>query len=65
MLYKSPAVTEKNLDREKLWKKIYEVIGDGYVKQSEVEFPKYFILKFITESNVSRLIPVEFKKTIQ
>ena len=27
------------------WKTIYEVIDDKYFKQSDVEFPKYFLFK--------------------
>ena len=31
---------------EKIWKIFYEVFDDKYFKQSDVEFPKGFVLKF-------------------
>ena len=61
-LDKALTVPGKTLYKEKLWKTIYEVIKDGYFKQSDVDFPKEFILKFRTEYNVSLFIPVEVKK---
>ena len=34
-----------NFRQKNPWKKIYEVIDDEYLKQSDVVFPKYFLLK--------------------
>ena len=48
VLDKALTFPEKYLDGKKPWKKFYEVIGDEYFKQSDVEFPKDFLLKFNT-----------------
>ena len=45
-LHKSMEGPRKTLDEEKIWKIFYEVFDDKYFKQSDVEFPKGFVLKF-------------------
>ena len=35
----------ENFRQNPPWEKIYEVIDDEYLKQSDVVFPKYFLLK--------------------
>ena len=44
-LDKALKVPENTLDAGKPLKTIYEVIYDGYFKQSDVDFPKDFLLK--------------------
>ena len=39
------ALTAPEKFRQKKLEKNYEVIDDGYFKQSDVDFPKYFLLK--------------------
>ena len=55
-------VTETNLYIGKPWNKIYEIIDDGYFKQTDVYFPVYFLVKFKTGYNISHFIPVDVKK---
>ena len=47
----------ENFRQEKIWKKIYEVIDEKYFKQSDIEFPKEFLLKCKQYFNVSHFIP--------
>ena len=65
VLDKSPTVTKKTVYRIENWEKIYEVINDGYFKQWDIYFSKYFLLKYVTEYDFSCFIPVEVKKSIQ
>ena len=50
---------------EKTWKTIYEVIDEKYFKNLDVKFPKYLLLKFRQEFNVSHFIPIDVKKIQQ
>ena len=50
---------------KKTWNTIYEVIGDEYFEQYDVEFPKEFLIEYKKEYNVSHFIPVEIKNDIQ
>ena len=43
----------------------YEIIDNGYSKQSDVQFTKDFLLKFKTEYNVYHFVPVDVTITIQ
>ena len=45
--------------------KIYVIIDDDYLYESEVKFTKEFLTKFKAENNVTQLIPHEVKKNIQ
>ena len=49
----------------KTWNTIYEATDDEYFKQSDIDFPKEFLLKFRTYFNVSHFIPADVKKAIQ
>ena len=44
---------------------IFEVIDDQYFKQTDVKFPKYFLIKWKLYHNVYNFIPVDVKKTFQ
>ena len=59
VLDKALAVPEK-LDEKR--RKVFEVIDDEYFKQSDIDFPRYYPLKFKTEFNVSHFITVNVKK---
>ena len=43
------------------WKTNYEVINDGYFKQSDVDYPKEFLLKWKTECMVYHFISDDVK----
>ena len=43
-LDKALMVTEKSTYTKQSWKIIYEVIENNYFEQSDVKFPKYFLL---------------------
>ena len=55
----------KNPDEYKPWKTIYEVIEDGHLDESSVNFPEEFLTNCIMEYNVPQFIPLEVKKEIQ
>ena len=46
-------------------KTIYKVTENNYFEQSDVKFPREFLLKFKRDYNVPHFIPVEVKKSIQ
>ena len=53
----------KTLDKNR--RKFYKVIDDEYFKQSDVMFPKEFMLKYKQDFNISHFIPVDARKIIQ
>ena len=62
-LDKALTVSDKTPEEPLPWRKIYEVINNGHIKQRDVEFPKEFLLKCKTEYNVPHLIPVDIKNS--
>ena len=58
-------MTKIILKMENNHEKIYVIIDDDYLYESEVKFTKEFLTKFKAEFNIPQFIPHNVKKNIQ